>query len=92
MCSQWKDIQPFPTDEPTPYETDLWTVGPPNVDEMRRPCIKRHPPYNINVLFMDFSVRSATIKELWRLRWSRTWDNSVPLPVWPDWMADVPEP
>ncbi|MHC4475424.1 MAG: type II secretion system protein [Planctomycetota bacterium] len=90
FCCQWKDVQPYPADEPLPYETDIWTPGPQN--EMRRPCIKRHAPYNINILFLDWSVQSRTIKELWRLKWHREWPPDEPLPIWPDWMADVPDP
>ncbi|HUW20720.1 MAG TPA: type II secretion system protein [Sedimentisphaerales bacterium] len=90
VCSQWKDIQPYPSDEPLPYESDVWTPGPWN--EMRRPCIKRHPPYYINVLFLDFSVDARTIKQLWRLKWHKNWPAGHPLPIWPAWMADVPEP
>jgi len=90
LCSQWKDIQPLPQDEPREYESWAWTPGP--ADEMRRPCIKRHAPYYVNVLFLDFSVDKRTIKQLWKLRWNRNWPADYPLPVWPDWMADVPEP
>lgn len=90
LCSQWKDAQPYPEDEPLAYETNTWTPGPEN--EMRRSCIKRHDPYNVNVLFLDWSVGSTTIKELWRLKWHREWPGDYPLPVWPEWMTDVPEP
>jgi prepilin-type N-terminal cleavage/methylation domain-containing protein len=90
MCSQHSNMQPYPTDEPSPYETDLWTPGPHN--EMRRSCIRRHSLYNINVLFMDFSVQNKTIKEIWRMKWHRNWPSNDPLPVWPDWMADIPNP
>ena len=90
FCSQWKDVQPFPSDQPLEYESLIWTPGP--YEEMRRPCIKRHIPYYVNVLFMDLSIEKRTIKQLWRLRWSRMWPSDAPLPVWPDWMSDVPEP
>ncbi len=90
MCSQWKDTEPFPRNEPREYESEVWSPGPE--DEMRRPCIKRHPPYYVNVLFLDFSIEKRTIKELWKLKWSRNWPSEYPLPVWPDWMSDVPEP
>lgn len=89
-CNQWKDMEPYAIDEPLDYETDIWTSGPTN--EMRRACVKRHAPYNVYVLFLDFSVGKSTIKEIWRLKWHRNWPADAPLPVWPDWMADVPEP
>jgi prepilin-type processing-associated H-X9-DG protein len=59
---------------------------------MKRPCIKRHSPYNINMLFLDWSVQSKTIKQLWRLKWHKEWPADDPLPIWPDWMSDVPDP
>jgi prepilin-type N-terminal cleavage/methylation domain-containing protein len=92
LCSQWKDMQPHATDEPLPYESYVWTPGWQN--EMRRPCIKRHAPYYVNVLFLDSAVDRRTIKELWRLKWHRNWSNDFPLPIWPEtgWMDDVPEP
>ena len=89
-CNQWKDMEPYSIDEPLDYETKIWTPGPYN--EMRRACVKRHAPYNINVLFLDFSVEKRTIKEIWRLKWHRNWPADAPLPLWPDWMEDVPEP
>lgn len=93
LCSQWKDIQPYPEDAPPQHEWDIWTSGPTN--EMRRVCIKRHSPYHVQVLFLDFSVDERTIKEVWRLRWHKEWPPDYPLPVWEveaPWMADVPEP
>jgi prepilin-type N-terminal cleavage/methylation domain-containing protein len=90
MCNQWKDMQPFASDQPHEYESEIWTVGPYN--EMRRPCIKRHAPYHVNFLFLDFAVGKRTIKQLWRLKWSRNWPSDAPLPEWPEWMSDVPEP
>ena len=88
---QWKDMMPHPVDDPLPYETDIWTSGPDN--EIRRACIKRHAPYNVNVLYLDFSSRKVTIKEIWTLKWSTDWlMDKAHLPTWPEWMKDVPEP
>jgi type II secretory pathway pseudopilin PulG len=93
VCSQWKDIQPHHTDQPLAYESMVWTPGWEN--EMQRPCIKRHAPYSVNVLFLDFSVDSRTIKELWLLKWHKEWPSGCDyVPVWEDfeWMDDVPDP
>lgn len=60
------------------------------VNFMKRFCINRHEGH-INSLFMDFSVREAGLKELWRLKWHRTFDTSKP-PVqgeWPSWMKNL---
>ena len=88
--SQQNNIEPYPCDIPSPYEHDVWTPGAAN--EMRRSCIKRHPPYNVNGLYMDWSVRSMNIKQNWRTHWYADWQMDYPLPVWPAWMDDVPEP
>ena len=89
-CGQQQNMQCYPQDEPLEYETDLWTPGPAN--EMRRVVIKRHAPYNINVLMMDYSVKRSTIKGVWKLHWARGWPSVIDWPDWPDWMADVPDP
>jgi prepilin-type N-terminal cleavage/methylation domain-containing protein len=87
--AQHGNCDPVAADEPLPHESDVWT---PSAHEMQRWCLKRHAPYYIDMLFLDFSVRRVTIKELWRLKWHRTYDLYSPLPVWPAWMSDVPEP
>jgi len=93
-CGQWKDMQSYPVDEPPRYESSVWT---PNAEEQQRVCIKRHPPYYVNVLFMDWSTEKRTIKEIWTTRWHKNWDEELAtsgLPAWPTsgWMDDVPEP
>ncbi len=92
-CGQWKDMQCYPQDNPLPWESSVWTSGP--TDEIRRVIVKRHPPYYINVLFMDWSTSKKTIKEAWTLRWHKDWEEELAacgLPDWPEWMQDVPEP
>jgi prepilin-type N-terminal cleavage/methylation domain-containing protein len=89
--AQTGNMEPYSFDEPSELENTLWTTGPR--DEMRRACIRRHSPYHVSILFLDWSVRKVTIKELWTTRWHRQWPRGCDhLPVWPDWMADVPEP
>jgi prepilin-type N-terminal cleavage/methylation domain-containing protein len=87
--AQQSNSDPVVTDEPLPFESRVWTPGS---HEMQRFCLKRHAPYNINMLYLDFSVKRISIKELWRQKWHRTYDMSHPLPVWPQWMNDVPDP
>jgi prepilin-type N-terminal cleavage/methylation domain-containing protein len=49
-------------------------------------CINRHEG-TINGVFMDWSVRSIGLKELWELKWHRDWNPSnSPPPIWPEWM------
>jgi prepilin-type N-terminal cleavage/methylation domain-containing protein/prepilin-type processing-associated H-X9-DG protein len=87
---QTTNMEPYEFDNPSDYETDIWTPGAR--DEMRRACLKRHSPYHVNALFLDWSVRRLTIKQLWRTRWHQQWDMTADLPDWPPWMSDVPEP
>jgi prepilin-type N-terminal cleavage/methylation domain-containing protein len=87
--AQQSNADPISTDEPLPYESDEWTK---NAHEMQRFCIKRHAPYHIHMLYLDFSIKRITIKELWRQKWHRTYDVFCDLPDWPDWMSDIPDP
>jgi prepilin-type processing-associated H-X9-DG protein len=58
-------------------------------------CINRHNG-SVNAVFMDFSARPVGLKELWTLRWSRTYNtcykytmcgnNGKPSTKFPDWM------
>jgi len=58
-------------------------------------CLYRHE-CNINMVFMDWNVRSVGLKELWMLKWHRRFDNITSGPVegslypagWPDWMRN----
>jgi len=74
------------------------TNAPPAYDgarsnQMQFSCINRHPGH-INGLFLDWSVRKIGLKELWVLKWSRTFDTAGPWTIggnarpedWPLWM------
>jgi prepilin-type processing-associated H-X9-DG protein len=60
---------------------------------MRRVCFNRHDGF-VNALFLDFSARKVGLKELWTLKWHRSYDTAGPwtlaggvLPSdWPAWM------
>ena len=90
---EW-DVQPEPSDEPKAAESIPYEYG---VNEMQRCAIRRHTPYSINMLCMDWSVRKKTIKEQWLLPWHRDWPKSCDhLPaVWTDqpdhWMNVAPD-
>ena len=56
-------------------------------------CIDRHNGFD-NHLFMDWSARTVGVKELWTLKWHKTFDTEGPWTVaggvnptdWPQWM------
>jgi len=88
----WRaDGQPYPTDEPPPYDgaerTDMAD------DEIRIFCINRHDGF-INVLFMDWTTRKVGLKELWTLKWNTDFNIAGPWTRaglaqpgdWPEWM------
>ena len=75
---------PEHTDEPPAYDGDLMLEN----NEMKRYCVNRHPNKTINSSFLDFSVRKVGLKELWRVKWSRSFDTSAE-PAWPDWMRGL---
>jgi len=90
LDGQWRDMEPYPSDLPPMYEGDIWS---PNINEMRRACVNRHG--GVNVVFMDGSVRKIGLKHLWVQRWYRGWEEDLAqtgFPVWPEWMANFPEP
>ncbi len=75
-------------DEPPPYED----TGP-NSNYSGNVCMDRHTG-GINSVFMDWSVRKVGLKQLWGLKWHRTYETAGPwTPAggvrpenWPAWM------
>ena len=65
-----------------PGDKETYNMG----NEMQRVCVNRHSGY-IDVVFMDWTVRKIGLKELWVLKWNKSYDlcgrytNS-----WPQWM------
>jgi prepilin-type processing-associated H-X9-DG protein len=69
MDCMYPAISPSPDDEPPSFE------GARSGDEqMQFACINRHLG-NINIAFLDFSVRKVGLKELWTLKWARGWNT-----------------
>ncbi len=66
----WVHGTPSPIEEPPEYETYLepW-------NQLTRFCVNRHRGA-VNGLFVDFSVRRVGLKELWKLKWHRSFDTS----------------
>ena len=70
------------------YEGELSSYGHASMSMV---CINRHRG-NINVAFVDGSVRSVGLKEIWKLHWHRAWSTDkrllTPTNAWPDWMKN----
>ena len=81
-CTMWGAL-PSVTDLPPDFE-DMTLTGFPS--GMGQFCLNRHVK-KLNGLFMDWSVRSIGLKELWRLKWDRQYDTAAASPTWPEWMA-----
>lgn len=92
----WVDFWPRHTDQPPTIPG-----GPPdqpNVNEMNRVCVDRHDGF-LNGLFCDFSVRDIGIKELWTLKWNKSFDTKgvwtraggASGEDWPQWMRHYKE-
>jgi prepilin-type N-terminal cleavage/methylation domain-containing protein/prepilin-type processing-associated H-X9-DG protein len=86
------NLWPLHTDNPPVAVDEAWE----STQHMRRICIDRHSG-GINMAFLDWSVRKVGIKELWTLRWHKTYNTEGPwtraggvLPSnWPQWMQPL---
>lgn len=81
---------PDHTDNPPEYHGQVRTN--PGVNEMSLYTLDRHNG-GTNGVFLDFSVRKIGLKELWKLKWHRSYDtNGGPTATeWPDWMKKYKE-
>jgi prepilin-type N-terminal cleavage/methylation domain-containing protein len=86
-------VRPEPPDPAPKMDGEfLWSFG----GGMRRVCTNRHHG-GINMLFMDWSTQKVRLKELWTLKWHRTFNTGGPwTPAggvihadWPDWMRNL---
>ncbi len=82
------DLWPRFTDAPAESQFASWTGN-----HMARCCINRHEGA-VNCLFVDGSVRKVGLKELWTLKWHRSFDTAGPWTKaggvqpedWPAWI------
>lgn len=88
------DLWPRAIDPPASYEFAAWTTE----NHMARACINRHSR-SIRCTFADGSTRRVGLKELWRLKWHRSFDTSgrwtsrggVRPEDWPEWIRSYPD-
>ncbi|UCC97049.1 MAG: hypothetical protein JSW66_14530 [Phycisphaerales bacterium] len=84
------DLWPLEIDSPAANEFEFWSST-----NMARCCIDRHNGA-VNVLFADWSSRKVGLKELWTLKWHRTFNTGGPWTQaggvrpsdWPQWMRN----
>ena len=91
MDAPWIDTWPEPYDQPPAIDNMNWQSG----SMMGRFCKNRHEG-SINGLFLDYSVTKIGLKEMWRLKWHRTFildgpwtkEGGVDPSDWPEWMQE----
>jgi prepilin-type N-terminal cleavage/methylation domain-containing protein len=87
------DLWPLPTQAPAQNEIEAWTGN-----NMARCCINRHDGF-VGCAFLDFSVRKVGLKELYTLKWHKSFNTYGPWTVaggvqennWPDWIRRFKE-
>jgi prepilin-type N-terminal cleavage/methylation domain-containing protein len=87
------DGWPLDTDGAADDEYAAWTGN-----SMARFCINRHRGFT-SCVFLDFSARKVGLKELWTLKWSRTFNTAgiwtkaggVQGSDWPVWIRKYPD-
>jgi len=83
------DLWPLETDPPAEDEFAAWTN-----DTIARCAINRHGGF-VCCSFLDFSARKVGVKEVWTLKWHRSFNTAGPWtlagnggvpPNWPGWL------
>jgi prepilin-type N-terminal cleavage/methylation domain-containing protein len=85
---------PLASDTPPAHDGDVWNDNA----QMGRYCMNRHDGF-VNALFLDYGARKVGVKELWTLRWHKSYLKTGPwtkaggvLPSdWPEWMRPFRE-
>jgi hypothetical protein len=92
LASWWVDGWSLDTDIPPPR---VFYDDRPCSNEIGRFCVDRHEG-GLGCLFMDWSARNVGLKELWTLKWHRSFNTAGPWTKaggvrptnWPIWMKD----
>ncbi|MBA7679487.1 hypothetical protein ES703_87784 [subsurface metagenome] len=82
------DLWPLETAGPAEYEFAAWSDN-----NFGRCCINRHVGF-VCCSFLDYSARKVGLKELWTLKWHKTFDTTGPYTLaggaqstnWPEWI------
>jgi hypothetical protein len=86
-------VDAWPLDKDIPPSTDKAPTDTIGENEMQRVCVNRHNGY-VDTVFMDWSVRKVGLKELWVLKWHRSYNvggkytkaGRMRPENWPEWM------
>ena len=89
----WHDAWARHTDAPSQNMDAFGIMDQGTAGEMNHFCIDRHNGF-VNMLFMDWSVRNVGLKELWTLKWHRSYVTDGPWTRaggvspsdWPRWL------
>ena len=87
------DLWPLETSAPADNEFAAWSGN-----NMGRCCINRHQGF-LNAAFMDWSARKVGVKELWTLKWHKSFNTRGPWTRaggvtgadWPEWIRKYQE-
>jgi len=87
------DLWPQAVTAPAPIEYAAWTN-----EDMARCCINRHDGF-VGCVFADSSSRKVALKELWTLKWSKSFNTRGPwtraggveASDWPEWIRPFRE-
>ena len=74
--SSWVDTWPLHTDQPGNLVSG-------DTQMMTRVCLKRHSKRICNVSFVDGHAESVLLPNLWKLKWSKIFDTTRPVPNMP---------
>jgi len=82
------DLWPLENNGPAEYEFTAWSSN-----NFGRCCINRHVGH-VGCSFLDFSARKVGLKELWTLKWHKTFNTAGPYTLaggvqagdWPEWI------
>jgi len=90
------DLWPSESNPPAQNEFSAWVGGSAN--NMARTAINRHRGF-LNAAFLDWSVRKVGVKEVWSLKWHKSYNVNGPWTKtggaigsdWPEWMDQFKE-
>ncbi|MHC4538221.1 MAG: type II secretion system protein [Planctomycetota bacterium] len=89
LGGQRYNFWPHETDPPPTFDGQVWSEQ----ENMARVCLNRHKGF-VNGIFLDFSARKIGLKELWALKWHRSYHVKGPWTQaggviasdWPEWL------